>query len=152
MARSRTRQNASSGEGGKAQRKTAAEVVGQPFLTTTVDVVRDGKIVRVQGGRLVDDLSEELTDEERKPLEESGAIRAATQEDAQTSVDSVAREDARERNAEHERQRQALLTEQAGERAKIEQEYNSERDAKLTELSQKHSEALESLNQKLASE
>jgi hypothetical protein len=79
----------------KTAEEQAAKIVGKEFVASDFDVSRDiesgpqkgGKFAkRVQGGKLLDDIDEELSEDELDSLRAAGVIRAATLDDARATI------------------------------------------------------------------
>jgi hypothetical protein len=153
---------------GKAARKDAAKtakspdelanaLVGKDYVASDFDVSRDredgqkGKFAkRVQGGRLLDDIDEELSDDEIESLTAAGVIRKATIEDARATLARDAAEEAKTHTREHNAARNEVTTRFAGERAAVRAKHDAARDTELGELDKSEAEELAAVDEKAA--
>ncbi len=128
--------------------ETASVKEGDPFLASHVHVDRDGETVALPAGHFVSELDTDLTDAERKGLEQRNALRPATADDvaAVEARHSVSASTKLQR--EHKATRQQLKAEQGRELKQLEADSTDKRRAMITE----HDAAREEMEKGLAKE
>lgn len=144
-------------ESGKTAEEQAAKLVGKDFLASDVDVSRDredgqkGKFAkRVAGGRLVEDLDEDLTDDELDTLREQGVVRPATIADARASIARDAAEETRGVTREMNAKRNEIRTSYDQERSAVRSKHDSARDEELRKLDVAEAEELADVDKEAA--
>lgn len=143
----------------KTPEELAAKIVGKEFVASDFDVSRkheDGPqkgqffAKRVQGGKLLDDVDEDLDEDEIDSLRTAGVIRPATLDDARATIARDAADEARGRGREQLAERSKIRAEYDGERQSIRQKYDAERDAEIRKLDVAESEELAEVDKKAA--
>lgn len=144
---------------GKSAEEQAAKLVGKDYVASDFDVSRkheDGPqkgqpyAKRVLGGRLLDDIDEELSEDEEDSLRAAGVIRPATLPDARATIARDAADEARGRNRETLAERAKVRQEFESDRIAVRAKHDAARDEELRKIDVKEAEELAAIDAKAA--
>lgn len=143
----------------KTPEELAGKIVGKEFVASDFDVSRkhdDGPqkgqffAKRIAGGKLLDDVDEDLTEDEVDSLRTAGVIRPATLDDARATIARDAADEARGRGREQLAERARIRAEYDQERAAIRQKHDTARDEEIRKVDLKEADELAAVDTKAA--